>query len=109
MQSDNSNTDIQYKIVKDKINDLKKDLEDIYNDNYKRGNKLNATAIQYENYFRENQKEKLDQLKVFKNILKYLENLKTNSKVYSESKEDINYDIKNIKYKISELNNHFHV
>lgn len=109
MQSDNSNTDIQYKKVKDKINDVKKNLENIYNDNYKGGNKLNATAIQYENYFKENHKEKLDQLKVLKNILKYLENLKTNSKLYSVSKEEINSDIKNIKYKISELNNHSHV
>ena len=109
MEATNSNTDIQYKKVMDKINDIKNNLEDVYNLNYKGGDKLNATAIQYENYFRENHNEKLDQIKVLKNILKYLENLKTNSKVYNISKEDINSDIKNIKYKISELNNHSHV
>ena len=97
--------DIQYKKIQDKINNIKDNLANTYKNNYKGGEKSNATAIQYSNYFNEEHNKVFSQISQLKYILKYLEDLKSRSRAENISKNNLNLDIKNIKQKINELEN----
>lgn len=98
--------DIQYKKIQDKINNIKDNLANTYKNNYKGGNKSNATAIEYNNYFNDEYNKVFSQITQLKYILKYLEDLKSRSRAENISKNNLSLDIKNIKQKINELENH---
>ena len=99
--------DMQYKKIQDKINNIQNNLFQVYQSNYKGGLHLDSTGIQYKKYFEESDNQQLLQINMLKNILKYLEELKSKTRVSGIHKEDINLDINNIKEKIFELENHF--
>lgn len=103
MNSTVSTSDYHTQKINVQIDEIKQNLASIY-ENLLTTQQDNKLLSLYKNYFSKINQQQVQQINMFNNIIKYLEQIKYSQNLSIEQKNNINNDIIRLKQELAQIN-----